>query len=41
MAAFDMQRFYLASPADKTPSDGAAAAETKQNGIFTLPFFSR
>lgn len=41
MAAFDMQRLYLTSPADKTLSDGAAEAETKQNGIFTLPLFSR
>lgn len=41
MAAFDMQRLYLTSPADKTLSDGAMEAETKQNGIFTLPLFSR
>lgn len=41
MAVFDMQRLYPTSPAAKTLSDGAAEAERKQNGIFTLPFFSR
>lgn len=41
MAAFDMQRLDPTSPAATTLSDGAAEAETKQNGIFTLPFFSR
>lgn len=41
MAAFDMQRLYPTSPSATTLSDGAAEAERKQNGIFTLPFFWR
>lgn len=41
MAAFDMQRLYPTSPAAKTLSDGAAEAERTQNGIVTLPLFSR